>query len=552
MRELRELLGRCQSTRTPLIQQLAGQRTHSGLGATAVGLRVAAAAAVICLLLSVEAVAERLARDKRCRRRLVARALRRRRQSSLKLRIRFTEQRRCGHGSLTPQLINRLGGASGLSLRDALQLMQRALQLLIVLRGKATCSAVLLGGGTRHAMQRTSTSIASSSLTRCCAVSRSRSACARSSRSAESASCAAASAPRKARNAASTHQQRMPFRASAHHRAHHLAACIGYTVCRRRNAMRGRCRSGRRSMRRVALVGHHSGRGVCVAGSGGARYLARQGKAGANTRARERSSWNRTCHVAARHSPRLQSASIAGTMMLRMPDGRHGTASALQQLRRQACAFARTLRHACADPLHAASCGRPRAEPRAQPCAAAGRGENEKHARAEQLLQQRTAKALDASIAAITRLIGVGDMYGGVGGRRPALPPGEVGDAAAFVGAAKRVSFRCRAKTKRQVAQARVVAAAVARRAARPFTAAAPRAEARRVCAAGCFRALVLRLPVASRRGIQPAGPQLGGARGRLHLPLHSAPRLCACGAQPRRARAGQPAQAGAGHYRAH
>jgi hypothetical protein len=100
------------------------------------------------------------------------------------------------------------------------------------------------------------------------------------------------------------------------------------------------------------------------------------------------------------------------------------------------------------------------------------------------VLQQRTAKALDASLATITRLIGVGDMYGGVGSSRPALPPGEAGDAAAFGGAAKRVSFRCRAKTKRQVAQARGAAAAAAPRAARPRVLLPQRRELRRVACA--------------------------------------------------------------------
>ena len=66
VRKLCELLGRSQCTRTPLVEQLAGQRAHSFLGATV------AAAVIVCLLLSVDAVAERVALGKRRRRRLVA------------------------------------------------------------------------------------------------------------------------------------------------------------------------------------------------------------------------------------------------------------------------------------------------------------------------------------------------------------------------------------------------------------------------------------------------------------------------------------------------
>lgn len=175
------------------------------------------------------------------------------------------------------------------------------------------------------------------------------------------------------------------------------------------------------------------------------------------------------------------------------------------------CACSHPCRHhAVADPLRAASRGRPRAAPRGQPFAAAGRGENEKHARAEQVLQQRTAKALDASLAVITRLIGVGDMYGGVGSSQPALPPGEEAAAAALGGDAKRVSFRSRAKTKRQVAQARGIAAAASPRAARACAAAAARAEGmlrvrRRLLLSACS-ATTCRFPRRNTACWTPAG----------------------------------------------
>ena len=114
-------------------------------------------------------------------------------------------------------------------------------------------------------------------------------------------------------------------------------------------------------MRHVALVGYHICRGVCAAGSGGARYLGQQQEKRALTR--ERSSEVRTCHVATRVTTPAAVGKLCYTMLLRLPECRHGSASPLQPLRRQACALART--RAATTPL-LTRCAQPRAAGRVQ------------------------------------------------------------------------------------------------------------------------------------------------------------------------------------------
>lgn len=158
--------------------------------------------------------------------------------------------------------------------------------------------------------------------------------------------------------------------------------------------------------------------------------------------------------LTARQSPLPPSASVCDAMLLHAPPCRGAAprrgAAAPRELRRRAGApLPQPLRRAT--PRLAVHSPRSAAPGR---CCAAARGDNDRQARAEEAAQQRTARALDASLAAITRLVGVGDMFGGVGSSRPALPPGQ--EAAPPADAdVKRVSFRARAKSKRQVAQAR-------------------------------------------------------------------------------------------------
>lgn len=77
--------------------------------------------------------------------------------------------------------------------------------------------------------------------------------------------------------------------------------------------------------------------------------------------------------------------------------------------------------------------------------------------RRDEAAQQRTLRALDASLQALQRLMSVGDLFGGVGGAAPraALPPSLQPASAA---ARKRVAFRARATSRRQVPQARAKA----------------------------------------------------------------------------------------------
>ena len=198
--QLSDAARRGHGTRPPLVEQLARHRTHNGLGAAGVGLPVAVAAAIYLAIFSglVVAVAERRALPGECRRRcFLARAgmrrIMRRRQPPLELCVGLSQQRGGGEGALALQLLNRFRSASSLGLRDSLQLIQRALQLVIILREQQMRSSGLstteFAGKSRQRHEwRASTSSASSSLTRCSAVSRSRSTRARSSRSAASAS----------------------------------------------------------------------------------------------------------------------------------------------------------------------------------------------------------------------------------------------------------------------------------------------------------------------------------------------------------------------------
>jgi hypothetical protein len=113
-------------------------------------------------------------------------------------------------------------------------------------------------------------------------------------------------------------------------------------------------------------------------------------------------------------------------------------------------------------------------------CAA---GDNKSRAAKEAAAQQRTFRALDSAMRVINQMLSMGDMFGGVGGVRranAAMPAALAAGTAAPpavrpAGPSKRVSFRARARAKRDVLQARTLGATHAPlHAAHPRIAAAP------------------------------------------------------------------------------
>ena len=175
---LRESLGRRTGARAPLLEQLAGQRLHSCLGAAvAFGLRYSGGAFVVTKRRAVKAKCRRW----RCMARAVLRRLGRRggRHAALELGVGFAQQRSAGEGALATQVRRRLLGARRLDLGDDLQLMERSLKVLVVLRAPRWSGQrrrQMLFEAHEQTSQRTSSTCASSSLTRCSAWSRSRSA----------------------------------------------------------------------------------------------------------------------------------------------------------------------------------------------------------------------------------------------------------------------------------------------------------------------------------------------------------------------------------------
>jgi hypothetical protein len=175
---LRESLGRRTGACAPLLEQLAGQRLHSRLcAAVAFGLRYSGGGAFV---VTKRRAVKAKCRRRRCLARAVLRRLGRRggRHAALELGVGFAQKRSAGECALATQVSRRLLGARRLGLGDDLQLMERSLEVLVVLRAHRANQRrrQMLFKAHEQTSQRTSSTCASSSLTRCSAWSRSRSA----------------------------------------------------------------------------------------------------------------------------------------------------------------------------------------------------------------------------------------------------------------------------------------------------------------------------------------------------------------------------------------